>query len=196
MPESNLCVALFVRPSKERHQQGFGLFAQTFFSRALQRFVCLNPIGSLLCLCDPLREGISKAHFPLFKPHLKGSARLQGFTLRGQYFFSRALQGFSKASLSLFKPSSQGPCKVCMTESNLSLLCLCDPPREGFSKASVSLFKPFSQGLCKASARDPSFCSKILVKGYAREGFNERSSSSFIQSDTVPETNRYALPTS
>ena len=136
------------------------------------------------------------AHFQSFKPHPKGSARLQGFTLRGQYFFSRALQGFSKASLSLFKPSSQGPCKVCMTESNLSLLCLCDPPREGFSKASVSLFKPFSQGLCKASARDPSFCSKILVKGYAREGFNERSSSSFIQSDTVPETNRYALPTS
>ena len=150
----------------------------------------------MLCLCDPLREGISKAHFPLFKPHLKGSARLQGFTLRGQYFFPRALQGFSKASLSLFKPSSQGPCKVCMTESNLSLLCLCDPPREGFSKASVSLFKPFSQGLCKASARDPSFCSKILVKGYAREGFNERSSSSLTQSDTVPETNRYALPTS
>jgi hypothetical protein len=32
MPESNLCVALFVRLSKERHQQGFGLFAQTFFS--------------------------------------------------------------------------------------------------------------------------------------------------------------------
>jgi hypothetical protein len=118
----------------------------------------------LLCLCDPLREGISKAHFPLFKPHLKGSARLQGFTLRGQYFFSRALQGFSKASLSLFKPSSQGPCKVCMTESNLSLLCLCDPPREGFSKASVSLFKPYSQGLCKASARDPSFCSKFLSR--------------------------------
>ena len=115
MPESNLCVALFVRPSKERHQQGFGLFAQTFFSRALQ----------------------SKAHFPSFKPHLKGSARLQGFTLRGQYFFSRALQGFSKASLS-----------------------------------------------------------KILVKGYAREGFNKRSSSSFNQSDTVPETNRYAPPTS
>ena len=132
----------------------------------------------------------------MFKPHLKGSARLQGFTLRGQYFFSRALQGFSKASLSLFKPSSQGPCKVCMTESNLSLLCLCDPPREGFSKASVSLFKPFSQGLCKASARDPSFCSKILVKGYAREGFNKRSSSSFNQSDMVPETNRYAPPTS
>ena len=158
MPESNLCVALFVRPSKERHQQGFGLFAQTFFSRALQRFVCLNPICSLLCLCDPLREGISKAHFPLFKPHLKGSARLQGFTLRGQYFFSRALQGFSKASLSLFKPSSQGP--------------------------------------CKASARDPSLCSNLLVKGYAREGFNKRSSSSFNQSDTVPETNRYALPTS
>ena len=103
------------------------------------------------------------------------------------------MQGFSKASLSLFKPSSQGHCKVCMTESNLSLLCLCDPPREGFSKASVSLFKPFSQGLCKASARDPSFCSKILVKGYAREGFNERSSSSLSQSDTVPETNRYAL---
>ena len=126
----------------------------------------------------------------------RGSARLQGFTLRGQYFFSRALQGFSKASLSLFKPSSQGPCKVCMTESNLSLLCLCDPPREGFSKASVFLVKPFSQGLCKASARDPSFCSKILVKGYAREGFNERSSSSLIQSDMVPETNRYALPTS
>ena len=137
MPESNLCVALFVRPSKERHQQGFGLFAQTPFSRALQKFVCLNAIGSLLCLCDPLREGISKAHFPLFKPHLKGSARLQGFTLRGQYFFSRALQGFSKASLS-----------------------------------------------------------KILVKGYAREGFNKRSSSSFNQSDTVPETNRYAPPTS
>ena len=103
MPESNLCVALFVRPSKERHQQGFGLFAQTFFSRALcKRFVCLNPICSLLCLCDPLREGISKAHFSLFKPHLKGSARLQGFTLRGQYFFSRALQGFSKASLAQF----------------------------------------------------------------------------------------------
>ena len=100
----------------------------------------------MLCLCDPLREGISKAHLPLFKPHLKGSARLQGFTLRGQYFFSRALQGFSKASLSLFKPSSQGPCKVCMTASNLSLLCLCDPPREGFSKASVSLFKPFLKG--------------------------------------------------
>ena len=109
--------------------------------------------GSLLCLCDPLREGISKAHFPLLKPHLKGSARLQGFTLRGRYFFSRALQGFSKAPLSLFRPSSHGPCKVCMTESNLPLLCLCDPPREGFSKASVSLFKPFSQGLCKASAR-------------------------------------------
>ena len=49
----------------------------------------------------------------------------------------------------------------------LSLLCLCDPPREGFSKASVSLVKPFSQGLCKASARDPSFCSIILVKGYS-----------------------------
>ena len=148
----------------------------------------------MLCLCDPLREGISKAHFPLFKPHLKGSARLQGFTLRGQYFFSRALQGFSKASLSLFKPSSQGPCKVCMTESNLSLLCLCDPPREGFSKASVSLFKPFSQGLCKASAR--LHYRKFLVKGYAREGFNKRSSSSFNQSDTVPGTNRYAPPTS
>ena len=109
MPESNLCVALFVRPSKERHQQGFGLFAQTFFSRALQRFVCLNPICSLLCLCDPLREGISKAQFPSFKPHLKGSARLQGFTLRGQCFFSRAQQGFSKASLS--KISCQGLCK-------------------------------------------------------------------------------------
>ena len=93
MPESNLCVALFVRPSKERHQQGFGLFAQTFFSRALQRFVCLNPICSLLCLCDPLREGISKAHFPLFKPHLKGSARL-------------------KASLSVVNTSSQGLCKA------------------------------------------------------------------------------------
>ena len=77
------------------------------------------------------------AHFPSFKPHPKGSARLQGFTLRGQYFFSRALQGFSKASLS-----------------------------------------------------------KILVKGYEREGFNKRSSSSFNQSDTVPETNRYAPPTS
>ena len=101
------------------------------------RFVCLNLICALLCLCDRLRKGISKAHFPSFKPHLKGSARLQGFTLSGQYFFSRALQGFSKASLS-----------------------------------------------------------KILVKGYAREGFNKRSSSSFNQSDTVPETNRYALPTS
>ena len=112
MPESNLCVALFVRPSKERHQQGFGLFAQTFFSRALQRFVCLNPICSLLCLCDPLREGISKAHFPSFQTSsqglckasrlhspwsillLKGSARLQqGFTILIQTFFSRALQG-------------------------------------------------------------------------------------------------------
>ena len=92
------------------------------------------------------------------------------------------------------KTKHHGPCKVCMNESNLSLLCLCDTPREGFSKASVSLFKPFSQGLCKASARDPSFCSKILVKGYAREGFNERSSSSLTQSDTVPKTNRYAPP--
>ena len=132
MPESNLCVALFVRPSKERHQQGFGLFAQTLVSRALQRFVCLNSICSLLCLCEPLREGISKAHFPVFKPHLKGSARLQGFTLRGQYFFSRALQGFSKASLS-----------------------------------------------------------KILVKGYAREGFNKRSSSSFNQSDTAKQSHQH-----
>ena len=110
---------------------------------ALQRFVRLNPIGSLLCLCDPLREGISKAHFPLFKPHLKGSARLQGFTLRGQYFFSRALQGFSKASLSkflvkgyaregfnkrspsVFEPSSQALCKVCMPESNLCVALRC-----------------------------------------------------------------------
>ena len=148
----------------------------------------------MLCLCDPLREGISKAHFPLFKPHLKGSARHQGFALRGQYFFPRALQGFSKALLSLFKPSPHGPCKVCMTESNLSLLCLCDPPREGFSKASVSLFKPFSQGLCKASARDPSFCSKILVKGYAREGFNERSSSPFIQSRHGTGTQQICTP--
>ena len=98
-------------------------------------------------MCDPLREGISKAHFPLFKPHLKGSARLQGFTLRGQYFFSRALQGFSKASLSLFKPSSHGPCKVCMTESNLSLLCLC---------------------VWKASARLQSLCSNLFLKGSAR----------------------------
>ena len=89
---------------------------------------------------------------------------------------------------SLFSASPQAPLKKDVFSSPSS--------REGLSKASVSLFKPFSQGLCKASARDPSFCSKILVKGYAREGFNERSSSSFIQSDTVPETNRYALPTS
>jgi len=66
---------------------------------------------------------------------------------------------------------------------------------QGF-KASLSVVNTSSQGLCKASARDPSFYSKILVKGYAREGFNERSSSPFIQSDTVPETIRYALPTS
>jgi hypothetical protein len=66
---------------------------------------------------------------------------------------------------------------------------------QGF-KASISVANTYSQGLCKASARDPSICSKILVKGYAREGFKERSYSSFIQSDTVPETNRYAPPTS
>ena len=64
------------------------------------RFVSLNLICSLLCLCDPLRKSFSKAHFPLFKPSsqglckasrlhspwsillLKGSARIQqGFTL-------------------------------------------------------------------------------------------------------------------
>ena len=95
---------------------------------------------------DSLKEGPSKASlFHLLIILHKGSARegfsncpslssifqmryqkptgLQGFTLRGQYFFSRAQQGLSMASLSLFKPSSQGPCKVCMTESNLSLLC-------------------------------------------------------------------------
>ena len=46
---------------------------------------------------------------------------------------------------------------------------------QGFSKASLPLFKPSSQGPCKASARDPSLCSNLLVKGYAREGFNKRS---------------------
>jgi hypothetical protein len=130
-----------------------------------------NGEGSF-CQFSPLvckgyaREGFNERSSlsPIQSDTERGPARHQGFTLRGQYFFSRALQGFSKASLSLFKPSSQGPCKVCMTESNLSLLCLCDPPREGFSKASVSLFKPFSQGLCKASARDPSFC-QGLCKG-------------------------------
>ena len=181
--------------------QGFSKASLSLFKPSSQGHckVCMTESNlSLLCLCDPPREGFNErsSSSPIQSDTERGPARHQGFTLRGQYFFSRALQGFSKASLSLFKPSSQGPCKVCMTESNLSLLCLCDPPREGFSKASVSLFKPFSQGLCKASARDPSFCSKILVKGYAREGFNERSSSSLSQSDTVPETNRYALPTS
>ena len=103
----------------------------------------------------------------MFKPHLKGSARLQGFTLRDQYFFPRALQGFSKASLSLFKPSSHGPCKVCMTESNLSLHCLCDPPREGSARLQSLWSNPFSRAL-QGFSKGPSCCSKILVKGYAR----------------------------
>ena len=41
---------------------------------------------------------------------------------------------------------------------------------------------------------DPS--SALFLVFAPREGLNERSSSSLSQSDTVPETNRYALPTS
>ena len=123
----SLCSNLFLKGSA-RLQQGTLPFVQKFLSRAMQGKASTSA---------PLHHSSNQAHVPSFKPHLKGSARLQGFTLRGQYFFSRALQGFSKASLS-----------------------------------------------------------RILVKGYEREGFNKRSSSSFNQSDTVPETNRYALPTS
>jgi len=51
-----------------------------------------------------------------------------------------------------------------MTESNMSLLCLCDPPREGFSKASVSLVKPFSQGLCKVCMPESNLCVALFVR--------------------------------
>ena len=122
---------------KRRHQQGLHVFIQSSSQGRCKRRLQQELIVFVrTCFSSALQARLTSHHS---NPQLKGSARLRGFTLRGQYS---------------------------------------------------------SQGLCKASARDPSFCSKILVKGYAREGFNERSSSSFIQSDTVPENNRYALPTS
>ena len=57
------------------------------------------------------------------------------------------------------------------------------------SKASLPLFKLSSEGPCKASARDPALSSNLLVKGYAREGFNKRSSHHSINQT------RYRKPT-
>ena len=111
---------------------------------------------------------------------------------------SRCEDTFSIQSASLFLyvlSSSQGP---------IFLLCyLCNDPLN----CSQGLQETFS-ALCIDSASintddDMSFTSLqrrhlfiVQSKGFTREGFNERSSSSFIQSDTVPETNRYAPPTS
>ena len=93
------------RALQEKASTRVHCFCSNLLLKGSARFVCLNPICPLLCLCDPLREGFSKAHFPLFKPSS------HGFTLRGQYFFSRALQGFSKASLSLCKLLLKGPAR-------------------------------------------------------------------------------------
>ena len=59
-------------------------------------------------------------------------------------------EGFSKGSSASFNPPSQGPCKVCMFESDLSLLCA-DGVYQG-----------------KASARALSHCSVTFLKGSAR----------------------------
>ena len=73
MPGSNLCVALFVRPSKERHQQGSLPIVQT----------------SSQGLCKA-----SRLHSPWSILLLKGSARLQqGFTIKN------SCQGLCKGRL-------------------------------------------------------------------------------------------------
>ena len=65
-----------------------------------------------------------------------------------------------------------------------------------FVKPFCFLPPPKHRSKTLSSNGEGSFCqfSPLVCKGYAREGFNERSSLSPIQSDTVPETNRYALP--
>ena len=122
---------------------------------------------------------------------------------------SRTLQGF-KASLSVVITSSQGLCKASASlhypYSNLllkgtarfvrlNLICPCLVCVTLQGKASARLQSLCSNLFLKGSARLQQG-TLPFVKGYAREGFNERSSSSLSQSDTVPETNRYALPTS
>ena len=86
------------------------------------RFVCLNLIFSLLCMCA-LHQGKASARASFHRPIilLKGSERLVDLNL----IFSLVClcdllrEGFSKGSFSLFKSSSQGLCKVCMPESDL-----------------------------------------------------------------------------
>ena len=71
-------------------------------------------------------------------------------------------EGFSKGSFSSSNHPFQGHCKVCMPESDFfSLLCVCD----------------LHQG--KASARAPSHRSVLLIKGSARQGFQQEPFSSF-----------------